>query len=596
MTLLKRGARPPEILGDVPLVPGEPILPILGAAKAQKKRPPSALAVVSLIILAGLILAPVATVFYGAFQSDAPGLPKNTFSFRAILDVYASTDYLWPLAGTLLMAIATSGIAVVLGTVFAWLIARTDMFWRKVLEWGVIVPLFISPFIGAVAWNILGSPRSGMINTNLRWMLGLDEKTVLVNIGTFPGVVFVMVLYFLPYAYLLVASSLRNMDPGLEEASYMNGRGIMATAFRVTLPIVRPALAAAFFMLAVLATGIFTIPQALGLDTGFTPLGLQVYRKMTVYPFDPPVAASIGTLLFWFTLLGIYLYRRSIRNGRRFVTLGGKATRRRSVKLGWARVPATAFVALYGLLAAVLPYGALIVMSLTPYAMTDLRKLTLSLDSFVNLVSTPDVFNAFLNTLWIGLTAPTIAVILAVAVSYVVVRERGRLGGILDYISTFPIAVPGIVFATGMVWLYIRTPLYATVAILTIALVAGFMPTAMRFVSTGLMQIDPSLEEAARMSGAGRFRAVFTVTVPLMRPAILSAWTLLFIFSSREVNETVLLSGPSSRPLAVLAWNDIDASDPSAAAAIGLLLTLIMAAGILLARFVFRTRLDSSNL
>jgi iron(III) transport system permease protein len=321
-----------------------------------------------------------------------------------------------------------------------------------------------------------------------------------------------------------------------------------------------------------------------------------VYRKMTVYPFDPPVAAAIGTLLFWFTLIGIYLYRRSIRNGRRFVTLGGKATRRRSVKLGWARVPATILVALYGLFAAVLPYMALILMSLTPYAMTDFRSMQLSLNSFVQLVNTPDVWNAFLNTLWIGLLAPTIAVILALAVSYVVVRERGRLGGILDYVSTFPIAVPGIVFATGMVWLYIRTPLYATVAILAIALVAAFMPTAMRFVSTGLMQIDPSLEEAARMSGAGRFRAIFTVTVPLMRPAILSAWTLLFIFASREVNETVLLAGPSSRPLAVLAWNDIDASDPSAAAAVGILLTLIMAVGILLARVVFRTRLDSSNL
>jgi iron(III) transport system permease protein len=563
---------------------------------AAKKRPPSVLAVVLLVVLTGLIIFPVGTVFYGAFQSDAPGLPDNTFSWRAILEVYTSPAYLWSLLGTLVMAVVTSGTAVILGAVAAWIIARTDVFLRRILEWGIIIPLFISPFIGAIAWNLLGAPRSGMINTNLRWILGLPEGTVIVDIGTVPGVMFVMMLYFLPYAYLLVSSSLRNMDPGLEEASYMNGRGIVATALRVTFPVVRPALAAAFFMIAVLATGIFTIPQVLGLDTGFVPLGLQVYRRITVFPSDPPVAAAIGTLLFWFTLLGIYFYRRSVRNSRRFVTLGGKATRQRAVKLRWARVPVTILVAMYGLLAAVLPYIALILMSLTPYAMTDFRSMTLSFDSFIALVDGPDVWNAFLNTLWIGLLAPTVAVLIALAVSYVVIRERGRIGGIIDYIATFPIAVPGIVFATGMIWLYIRTPLYATVAILALALIAAFMPTAARFVTTGLMQIDPALEEAARMSGAGKFRALFTITVPLMRPAVLSAWTLLFIFASREVNETVLLSGPNSRPLAVLAWDQIEASEYAASAAIGILLTAIMAAGILFARLVFRTRLDSSNL
>lgn len=595
MTTFTDRSRPPSPL-PAGGAPGVPTVSVATRSKARRRRPPSTLSVVTLIVLVGLVLAPVATVFYGAFRSDAPGLPADHFSVRAILEVYASPVYVVPLIGTLVMAVVTSAASVALGTAFAWIIARTDVFLRRVLEWGVIVPLFISPFIGAIAWSILGAPRSGMINMNLRWMLGLDDHAVIVNISTMPGVMFVMMLYFLPYAYLLVSSSLRNMDPALEEASYTNGRGVLATALRVTLPVVRPALTAAFFMIAVLATGIFTIPQALGIDTGFTPLGLQVYRKMSVYPFDPPVAAAIGTLLFWFTLLGIYFYRRSVRNSRRFVTLGGKATRQRAVKLGPARVPLTIFVALYGFLAAVLPYIALILMSLTPYAMTDFRRMQLSLDSFAHLLSRPDVANAFLNTIWIGLLAPTIAVVIAVAVSYVVIRERGRLGGVVDYIATFPVAVPGIVLATGMVWLYIRTPLYATVAILAIALVTTFLPTAMRFVSTGLMQIDPSLEEAARMSGASQLRAALTVTVPLMRPAILSVWSLLFIFASREVNETVLLAGPNSRPLAVLAWNDIDASDPSSAATIGLLLTLIMAGGMALAQFVFRTRLDSSNL
>ncbi len=596
MALLDNGSRPSAGGRTDGNRPDTATVSISAKEKAAKRKSASPLAVVTLILLLGLIVAPLIMVFYGAFQSGAPGLPKTTWSLKAILSVYTTPAYIWPLIGTLLLAIVTALVSVVFGTLFAWLIARTNVFLRRTLEWGIILPLFISPFIGAVAWNILGAPRSGIINTNLRWMLGLPDNATIMDISTLPGVVFVMMLYFLPYGYLLVAASLRNMDPGLEEASYMNGRGIVATALRVTLPIMRPALTAAFFMIAILATGVYTIPLALGVNTGFTPLGLQVYLRSTQYPTNQPLAAAIGTLLFWFTLLGIYFYRRAIRNGRRFVTLAGKATRQRAVKLGWARWPATILVILYGLFAAVLPIVALVLIGLSPHAQTDFRNMRFSMDSFAQVFASADTWHALLNTVWIGLIAPTIAVLLAIAVAYVVIRERGKLGGVLDYLATFPVAVPAIVFATGMLWLYIRTPIYATVLTLSIALVAGFMPTATRFVSTGLMQIDSSLEEAARMSGANRFRAVSTITLPLIRPALLSVWSLLFVFASREVNETVLLATPNTRPLAVLAWNDIDANDQGAAAVVSLLLMVFMALGMLLARFVFRAPLNSSNI
>ncbi|CDJ99825.1 ABC-type Fe3+ transport system, permease component [Microbacterium sp. C448] len=558
------------------------------------KRGPSPFAVVILILLGGLILVPVAMVFFGAFQSAAPGLPGTTFSLRAIMEVYGTTAYLGSLIGTLLMALSVAVLAVVFGALAAWILARTDVRLRAVLELGVIVPLFISPFIGAVAWNMLGAPRSGIINVNLRWIFGTDATFI--DIGTVPGVIFVMLLYFLPYTYMLISASLKNMDPGLEEASYMNGRGIVATAMKVTLPIVRPSLTAAFFMIAVFATGIFAIPAALGLDTGFSPLAVQVYRKMTVFPSDPPAAAAIGTLIFWFTLAGIYFYRRSIRNSARFVTVGGKATRPRVVKLGWARWPVTILVALYGFLAAVLPYAAIILISLSPYTITDFRKMQFSLDSLWTVVTSPDVTSALLNTVWIALLAPTVAVLIGLGVAYITVRERGRIATIIDYISNFPMAVPGIVFATGIIWLYVRTPLYATLALLIITLVATYMPQATRFAATGLMQVDGSLEEAARMSGASKFRAITTVTMPLVAPSLMSAWVLLFIFSSREVNEAVIVAGPRSQPLSVLAWNYVENGSLNQAAVVGLLMSLVMLAGLILARYVFRVRLTSSQL
>ncbi|WP_324274221.1 ABC transporter permease [Blastococcus brunescens] len=191
---------------------------------------------------------------------------------------------------------------------------------------------------------------------------------------------------------------------------------------------------------------------------------------------------------------------------------------------------------------------------------------------------------------------PTLTVVLGVAVAYVVVRERGLLSGLVDYISTVPIAVPGIVFATGIVWLYLRSPLYGTLTLIVVALVGVYIPHAARFASAGLIQIDKSLEEAGRMSGAGKLRVIRTITFPLLRPSLMSAWILLYVFAMREVDEAVIIAGPNSRPLAVLAFSFIEAGAIRNSAVIGLLLTLVMLTGVLIARMVFRVRLDSSSL
>lgn len=555
---------------------------------------PSAIAIVIILLLLGLVAGPVLMVFVGALQSAAPGLPGNTFSLDAVYRVYLSGAYYGSLVGTLVMAISVAALSVTFGAIAAWFLTRVRVPLRKLWEFGLILPLFLSPFVGALAWVQLAAPNSGMINVNLRWMLGTDATFV--NVMTLPGVVFVMLLFYVPYAYLFISSALKNMDPSLEEASYMNGHGTLATALKVTFPIMRPAMVASFFFVAVLATGVFVIPAVLGLNTSFSPLAVEVYRAMTVYPSRPPVGAALGTLLFWFTLIGVFLYRRSVRNANRFVTVGARGTRPRAVKLPVGRWVAAAGFAIYTLFAAVLPYAVIVVMALSPFAITDFRRMTFSFDGIVEVWQRSDTSTAFINTLWLGLLVPTIAVLLGLGISYVVVRERGKVGAIVDYLATFPIAVPGIVFATGILWLYVRSPIYATVIVVAIALIGAYIPQAARFGSAGLIQIDRSLEEAARMNGANKLRTISTVTFPLLRPSLLSAWTLLFVFATREVNEAVILSGPKSRPLSVLAWNYVEQGSIRNAAVVGLFLTLVMAVGILFARFVLRAKLDSSNL
>jgi len=151
--------------------------------------------------------------------------------------------------------------------------------------------------------------------------------------------------------------------------------------------------------------------------------------------------------------------------------------------------------------------------------------------------------------------------------------------------------VPGIVFGTGIFWTYILTPIYGTIWVLVLAFVASYLPFTYRMSDTALLQIDRTLEEASSLCGASHPRTASRITLRLMRPALLSAWIMVFIFSVREISAAILLSSSDNVVLSVLSWNYLDYGDVPKAAVIGLLQTVILAAGIIAGRFVFRVRL-----
>ncbi|GGI08691.1 ABC transporter substrate-binding protein [Egicoccus halophilus] len=552
-----------------------------------------ALVTTVLVILSGLIVAPVAAIFYGAVRTGAPGMADQGFTLTAVREVYTTGPYLATLGWTLLMAVGVAAISTTFGACAAWLLTRTDLRWKNLFELSVIAPLFLSPFVGALAWVALAAPNSGMVNVNLRWLL--DTDATFVNIMTFTGVVFVLNLYYIPYGYLFVSSALKNMDPSLEEASYLNGRGVIATVRHVTFPIIRPALLAAFFFIAVLATGIFSVPGVLGLNATFNVLAVEVYRSMSIWPTNHARGAAIGTLLLWFTVLGVYFYRRAIRHASRYVTISARGTRPRVVRLGWVRYLISAVFLGYLLFATLLPYVALGIASLNPFTITDFRQMQFSFNNFLEVASSGRIVDATINTLVLGVVTPTATVLLGLAAAYCVVRMSGRTGAVVDYLATVPIAIPGIVFATGMLWVYVRTPLYATLTLLVIAFMGTYIPHAARFAGNSLMQIDPALEESSRVTGASRMRTLRRITLPLSKPSLLSAWVLVFVFVVREINTAILLYAPDTQILSVVAWGYIQDGTVRNAAVVGLLQTLVLIGGVLIARFLFRVKLSSTQ-
>jgi len=170
----------------------------------------------------------------------------------------------------------------------------------------------------------------------------------------------------------------------------------------------------------------------------------------------------------------------------------------------------------------------------------------------------------------------------------VVVKSRFRYRGALDFLASIPIAIPGIVFGVGMIWAFIRTPLYGTTAILMLAYVTRYLPNGLRIVSSSLMQLSNELQEAARMSGASAMRSMFDILFPLMRPAILSTWVLLFINVVRELSATIMLYGPKSATLSVVLWDKMEGGQVADANVVALVLSALVFMAFFVASKVFK--------
>lgn len=314
------------------------------------------------IILAFLVFLPTAYVFIGAL-SENPRDFVQTFSLDAIKDSYGSLEIWRVLGETMAMSVACGIVATAIGAILAWVIARTDVPFKKLFEIVVVAPLFLSPFIGALAFLELGAPRTGLLNQLAR--RANLPSWVSMDVMTFHWLVIILALHYVPYGYLLVSGSLQNMDASLEEASQINGRGTVQTALRVTLPAVKHATLSSIIFVTISATGMFSVPSLLGAKMDFRPLAVTVYRATSGYPANYALAAALGTMLVFLSVVGLWLYQRGLRQASKFVTVTGKSRSRKRIELGSMKSVVVVLLVLYALVTTILPYAALCLRALS---------------------------------------------------------------------------------------------------------------------------------------------------------------------------------------------------------------------------------------
>jgi iron(III) transport system permease protein len=482
------------------------------------------------------------------------------------------------------MALSVGILSCAIATPLAWLVARTDLPGRKVVRALVTASFVTPPFLGAIAWEILAAPNSGIFNHIYRYLFGLEQYDYLFDIYTFEGLVFAIACYTFPYVFTLVTNSLERIPTDLEEASAMLGGGIGTTLRKVTMPLVLPAMLAGTLIAILQSLTMFGSPAILALPAGFHVITTKIW-SLFQYPPKPGLAAASALPLLLITIFLLWGQARLL--GRRgYTVVGGKSGEPRLLRLGNWRWLAWAFVGLILSLTVILPYLALIKTALTRTVSEPFTLSTLTLHHF-NFVffEFSATRLALRNTMILGILTATIGTAIALVTAYLVSRRAVPGAPALGYLATAPVAIPGIVLGVGLFLSYSHPNLmlYGTLWILLIAFLTIEMPAGYQQLSSAFKSIHPELEEASRILGATRMKALRQITAPLLRTSVIATWCFIFIGTIRELSAMILLTTAETKLVSVVIYDLNESGDLGAISVLGIMLLVVSFSVVILA-------------
>ncbi len=535
-----------------------------------------------LIVLVFLVIYPLTMLIFGAFSDSNPvvdGFGNFKPSVKHFIDVLGNENVHLAFFNALAACGGGTILAVVIGLFFSWIVVRTNTPFKGFIAGASMIPLFVPPLVAGVAWGILGSPKTGLLNIVLKW-LGIDYRF---NFYSMTGLIVVFGIYYAPYVYMFTASALKNMDPSLEEASEVSGASAFTTIFTITFPLIAPAILAGSLLSFVVMLGIYGVPAALGAPANINVLTTYIFQLTAWSPPLYNTAAAVAILLMVVTAILVWAQQR-ILSGKSFATVAGKAFRPRALNLGSWRWFTFGLALIYLFVVVVLPTLALVIAAFRKFlffkdfdALFDMRQY--SWVHFNAVFDNPLTMLSIWNTLKVGAITAVVGGALAFAIGYTVNRTHVAGRRLIDLLATLPVAIPGLVVGVAYLWAWIGLPggLYGTLWILALAFVARFMPDTVKALSTSFLQIHKELEEAAWISGRGMLSTIRTIVLPLARPGVVAAMTLLFVLAIRELGSSLFLYTSDTTVMAVLLLDYYEGGNTGKTAAFSLVQTAILA-------------------
>lgn len=501
--------------------------------------------------VAFLVLAPLTLMLLSSFQLARPGQPpiygvdgwRMAFNDPSIISAFTNT---------LTLSVTRQAIALVIGVMLAWLIARTDLPGKQALEFVFWVAFFLPPLPVAMGWILLLDERFGLINQWLATVFGSSPFTIY----SFWGIVWVHLTTTIGVKVLLLAPAFRNLDAALEESSRSCGVTTLGTLRRIVVPLMAPAILVSTILGLIRSLDAFEIELLLG-----TPIRLYVYstKIRDLVTFEPPMyapASALGTVLLVVLLVMVALQRLYLRK-RVYRTISGRGFSTRETPLGRWRWPTFGLVALIAATISVLPIAVLLMGTfMRAFGYFNIPN-PWTVEHWQRVLGDPLLVRSFQNTLIVGAGTAIIGTAFYAVIAYVIVKTRFVGRALLDLLSWLPWAVPGILMGLALLWTVFQTPfllpLYGTVHVLILALIIKSMPLGVQLTKSVLLQLGDELEEASRIAGGSWFTTYRRVVIPLLTPTLLTVALVGFMSAARDISTIVLLGSSQSRTLALLA-------------------------------------------
>ncbi len=540
----------------------------------------------ALIVVVGLLtLGPVVMLALGSVSEGLTAF--GHFTLRKYAEAYTDPALFEVMANTFVFVLGSSLTATVLAVFLAYLNNRTDIPFKGLFRVISIIPMMIPHLLFAVSWALLLNPSNGMLNLALKGAFGLEDSPF--NVYSLAGMILVEGLLDLPVAYLIIAPAMASFDVVLEESSHVFGAGTWRTLLRVTLPVLRPAILAAFVLGIVRGLASFAVPSVLGMPGRVNVLSTYLYQMIaTGFAPDYGKAAAVGMSVLVSSIGLIVLYRALTSESEKFVTIAGRGYRPTMIELKAARMPLFALVGVLSFLLIVLPVAVLLYTSLVPYAMVPSARAfsLMSLRHWIAVIEDPISLLSLKNSLFLGLVGATVGVALSILVAYVIVKVKTRGATVLESLSFLSFAFPGIVVGVGFMWFFVQTPLYATLTALLIGYVATYLPYGVRPIASAFIQVHSHLEESSLVCGASAATTLRRIVIPLLVPGIVSAWVLMASMFLRELTLSVVLSRPGTEVLAVQILRFADDGLWGRLSALGIMMIALSTALVMLANFL----------
>ena len=511
----------------------------------------SPLVVALALVLLVLIVPPALFLLNVSLHETRPDGSFGEFTLRFYEQLFSGRFFLPSLRNTLIYAFGSAAIAIVVGTVQALIVERTNTPGRKLAFFAAIISLGVPHILYVVAWLLLLG-RSGPVNDAIMSVLQREQA---IDVYSMWGMALIEGVGFVPLTFLLMSAVLRSMDASFEEAAIMAGAGPLRAFWAITLRMGIPALCALATLIFVRTFESFEVPALVGLAGNINVLTTTIYQSMhrTGMPSYGEAGAYSVTLVGIVTVLLIWQSRLS-RYAHRYQTITGKGFRPRILDLGaWRHLSAAVLVMLF-LVVAVIPLAMLVFTSFQPfYDGVNLAALgRLTLENYSVLLGPGSFRDAVVNTLVLGASTATIVVPFTALCAWLVVR-RVPGAAALDHLATLPLVFPAIILSVAFLDVFVNMPLplYGTLLSVIIASTVRYMPYGMRYAFTGALQIHPDLEAAATISGAARAALFRRIVMPLLAATLVSSWLVVFLLSVQAVSLPLLLVGPGSEVMAV---------------------------------------------